>query len=325
MYDVVALGELLIDFTPAGLSINDNFLYEQNPGGAPANVLAVLARFGAKTGFIGKLGKDQFGYFLVATLKNMGVSLEGIAWDDEYNTTLAFVHLNQKGDRMFSFYRNPGADMMLTKDELNLEMIRHSRIFHFGSISMTHEPARSATIHAVEYAKHNGLIISYDPNYRPSLWKNTDEAKRYIKTGMAYADILKVSEEELQLITGMGEIHAAAESLYSEYHIPLIIVTLGRNGCYYKREDDKGYIPTYRAETIDTTGAGDGFLGALLYQILMSNKGINHFNASELESILKFSNATGALMTMKRGAIPAIPTLEQVNDFMKVQPFELEY
>lgn len=317
MYDVVALGELLIDFTPAGLSSNNCFLFEQNPGGAPANVLSVLSKFNMSTGFIGKLGKDQFGHFLKGVLEDINVSTEGIVFDDEVHTTLAFVHLDDKGDRKFSFYRNPGADMMLKEEELNLEIIKSSKIFHFGSISMTHEPARSATMKAVEYAKENKLLISYDPNYRPLLWKDVDEAKKHIKAGLKYADILKVSEEELQLITGIDEVSKAVQYLYNEFAIPLIVVTLGDKGSYFKRADYEGFVSPYKIKAIDTTGAGDGFLGALLYQILANGKDIKKLESIELDNMLRFSNATGALMTTKRGAIPAIPTLEEINDFIK--------
>lgn len=316
MYDVVALGELLIDFTPAGLSSNNCSLFEQNPGGAPANVLSVLSKFNKSTGIIAKLGKDQFGYFLKRVLDNIKVSTEGIIFDNNVNTTLAFVHLEDNGERKFSFYRHPGADMMLEKEEVNLEMIRKSKIFHFGSISMTHEPARSATYMALEYSKENNLLISYDPNYRPLLWENIGEAKKYIETGLNYADILKVSDEELQLITDIDEVDVAAESLYNEYDISLIVVTFGDKGSYFRRGDSTGFIPAYKLKAIDTTGAGDGFFGALLYQILTSGKEIKELEVVELENMLKFSNATGALMTTKRGAIPAVPTLEEIYAFM---------
>ncbi|MDK2787514.1 MAG: fructokinase [Epulopiscium sp.] len=319
MYDVVALGELLIDFTPAGLSSNQCFLFEQNPGGAPANVLSVLSKFNKATGFIGKLGNDQFGHFLKGVLDDINVSTEGIVFDDEVRTTLAFVHLDENGDRKFSFYRNPGADMMLKEEEINLEMIKNSKVFHFGSLSMTHEPARSATLKALKYAKEKDLLVSYDPNYRPLLWKSIEEAKQQIKEGLRYADILKVSEEELELITGIDDMKKATEFLYKGYDIPFITVTLGDKGSYFRKADDEGYVSPYKVKAIDTTGAGDGFLGALLYQILESGKVIKELEISELENMLRFSNATGALITMKRGAISAIPTLEEVYDFIKTQ------
>jgi len=319
MYDVVALGELLIDFTPAGISANNCFLFEQNPGGAPANVLSVLASFGKSTGMIAKLGKDQFGYFLKEVLDNIKVSTEGIVFDDQANTTLAFVHLESSGERKFSFYRNPGADMMLKEEEVNLNMIKNAKIFHFGSISMTHEPARSATLKAVKYARENGLVISYDPNYRPLLWKSAEDAIKQMKAGLTYADILKVSEEELQLLTNIDDITQSTQFLYDEYNISLTVVTLGSKGSYYRRGKLEGYIPAYTVKAVDTTGAGDGFFGALLYQILESGKKLSELEAAELENMLKFSNATGALMTTKRGAIPAIPTLKDINELMSFE------
>lgn len=316
MYDVIALGELLIDFTPNGLSTNKGFLFEQNPGGAPANVLVVLSKLNMSTGFIGKVGEDQFGYFLRDTLSDINVGTKGLIFTDEVNTTLAFVHLDNQGERRFSFYRNPGADMMLTKEEINFEMIRDSKIFHFGSISMTHEPSRSATLEAVKYAKEKNILISYDPNFRPLLWRNIEEAKKIMRRGLEYANILKVSEEELALLTGINDIEKGAEYLENKYNTSLIIVTLGSNGSYFRKDSKKGFVPTYNIKAVDTTGAGDGFLGGVLYQILTSKKSINQLDHSDLTSMLCFANAVGALMTMKTGAIPAIPTLEKIKDFM---------
>ncbi|NLK97437.1 MAG: carbohydrate kinase [Epulopiscium sp.] len=316
MYDVVALGELLIDFTPAGLSSNECFLFEQNPGGAPANVLGVLAKLNLKTEFIGKVGEDQFGYFLRDVLENMKVGTKNLVFSNEANTTLAFVHLDNNGDRKFSFYRNPGADMMLREEEIDFSIIENTKVFHFGSVSMTHEPSRSATLKAAEYAKEKKILVSYDPNYRPLLWKNVDEAKKYMEKGLAFSDILKVSEEELQLLTGITEIEDAVQSLEQKYNIPLIVVTLGDQGSYFRKSGYGVFVPSYKVKAVDTTGAGDGFLGGLLYQILTSKKNIQDIQGAELEKMIGFANAVGALMTTKRGAIPAIPVLKDIEEFI---------
>jgi len=312
----VALGELLIDFTPAGLSSDKCFLFEQNPGGAPANVLGVLAKLNMKTEFIGKVGKDQFGYFLKGVLENIRVGTKNLIFSDEANTTLAFVHLDENGDRKFSFYRNPGADMLLREEEINFSIIENARVFHFGSVSMTHELSRNATLKAVEYAKEKKVLISYDPNYRPLLWKTADEAKKYMEKGLAYADVLKVSEEELQLLTGMTAIEEAAGYLEKKYSIPLIVVTLGERGSYFRKSGYEAYIPSYKVKAVDTTGAGDGFLGGLLYQILASGKDFCDIEGMEFEKMLKFANAVGAFITTKRGAIPAIPELKEIEEFI---------
>ncbi|WP_341878253.1 carbohydrate kinase [Defluviitalea saccharophila] len=316
MYDAVALGELLIDFTPAGISSNECSLFEQNPGGAPANVLGVLAKLNMKTEFIGKVGRDQFGYFLKDVLENIQVGTRNLVFDDEANTTLAFVHLDDNGDRKFSFYRNPGADMMLREEDIDFNIIDNAKVFHFGSVSMTHEPARSTTLKAVEYAKAKKVLVSYDPNYRPLLWKNADEAKQYMEKGLAYADILKVSEEELQLLTDITDIEQAVRYLEIKYNIPLIVVTLGDKGSYFKKSDYEAYVPSYKVKAVDTTGAGDGFLGGLLYQILTSEKNIHDIQGIEFKKMIGFANAIGALMTTKRGAIPAIPALKEIEEFI---------
>ncbi|NLM13718.1 MAG: carbohydrate kinase [Epulopiscium sp.] len=319
MHDVVALGELLIDFTPAGLSSNECFLFEQNPGGAPANVLGVLAKLNMETEFIGKVGEDQFGYFLQKVLKSIRVGTKNLVLSDEANTTLAFVHLDENGERKFSFYRNPGADMMLREGEIDFSIIEQAKVFHFGSISMTHEPSRSTTLKAVEYAKEKGVLVSYDPNYRPLLWENADEAKKYMEKGLVYADILKVSEEELRLLTGMSKIEEAVQYLEQKYNIPLIVVTLGDKGSYFKKADDEAFVPSYKVKVVDTTGAGDGFLGGLLYQILICKKNLQDLQGMELAKMIQFANAVGALMTTKRGAIPAIPALQEIETFMNHQ------
>lgn len=311
MFDVVALGELLIDFTPAGNSPAGNELFERNPGGAPANVLAAVSKLGGSSAFIGKVGNDQFGHFLQGVLNKNNIETKGLKFSDEFNTTLAFVHLNEKGDRSFSFYRKPGADTMLEEGDLEYSLIDEARIFHFGSLSMTDEPSKSATIKAVEYAKKKGKIISYDPNWRPPLWKDEKAAKEGMLIGLQYADILKISEEEQEFLTGEKDLIAGSKILF-DLGIKLIIVTLGPKGCFYRYKAGTGHLNTYDTKVTDTTGAGDAFLGGLLYNISKIRTDISDTDRSEIESILDFSNAVGAICASKRGAIPAMPSYEEV-------------
>jgi fructokinase len=333
MYDVVAIGELLIDFIPGGISEAGNVLFERNPGGAPGNVLSILAKLGKKTAFISKVGVDQFGEFLISVMKDIGIDTKGIVTTGEANTTLAFVHLDKSGDRSFSFYRKPGADMLLNEKETDLNLVTNTKIFHFGSVSMTHEPSRSATLHAVKTARDNGAIISYDPNLRPPLWDDLNEAKNIIEMGFEYADLLKVSEEELEFLTGFKDLEKGSEIIYKKYGIRLILVTLGSNGCFYRlasRNGGKsgsqtgsqsgsqtGRLDTYNVKTIDTTGAGDAFLGAFLYKLLESNKTPADLGDDELKQMIDFSNAAGSLATVKKGAIPAMPDLEAIANCMR--------
>lgn len=318
MYDVVALGEFLIDFTPAGISENGNVLFERNPGGAPANVLACLARFGKKTAFIGKVGNDQFGLFLKDVIKNLGVDERGLVFSDEVNTTLAFVHLNEQGDRSFSFYRNPGADMMLEKKDIRDDIINNTNIFHFGSVSMTCEPARSTTLHAVKKAKSGGSIISYDPNLRPPLWNNLQEARKIILEGFGYADIVKISEEELVFLTGQQSLEEGSQYLLQNFGTKLIFVTLGPQGCFYRMGEITGRKPTFDVKTVDTTGAGDAFMGGILYKVLEMNKALDTLTAEDIENMVRFANAVGSLATTSKGAIPAMPFLEQVKEILGI-------
>ncbi|WP_246277411.1 carbohydrate kinase family protein [Neobacillus endophyticus] len=317
VYDVIALGELLIDFTPAGKLESGEVRFEQNPGGAPANVLTALAKFGKTTAFISKVGNDQFGYYLNSVLEKSNINTRGIVFTDDVNTTLAFVHLDDQGDRSFSFYRKPGADMMLHENEIDLEMIANSRIFHFGSISMTHEPSTTATLKAVAFAKENGLLISYDPNLRMNLWSDFNHAKNMIELGLKYADILKISEEELEFMTGIKDLRDGSEYIFSHFGIKLIFVTLGSKGCFYRLGNETGKCYGYEIVPIDTTGAGDAFLAGILYQIIERNKSITELSLKDVEQMVSFSNAVGALATTKKGAIPAMPTLEEVLTLYK--------
>ncbi len=318
MFDVTALGELLIDFTPAGLSGQGNICFERNPGGAPANVLACISRLGGKTAFIGKVGKDMFGDYLAETLTGYGIDVSGLMFSSEANTTLAFVQLNESGDRSFSFYRNPGADTMLDKNELSYELIGNSKVFHFGSLSLTDEPARSATIEALEYAREKGRIISYDPNLRPALWKSMEHALQEIRFGLGFCRLLKISEEELEFITGMSDLHNGSLELYKEYGIDIILITRGGNGSFYRLKYETGQVDTFtRCKTVDTTGAGDAFLGGFLFSLLNEHGGkINNLNAEALQKMLVFSNAVASLSTTKKGAIPSMPQLNEVQELI---------
>lgn len=317
MLDVVACGELLIDFTPVVHAEKGKTVFEQNPGGAPANVLTALSRFGKKTSFIGAVGNDAFGRFLKQTLTDAGIGSTGLVMTDEAPTTLAFVHIDEQSDRSFHFYRNPGADTMLRETDINEELVGQARLFHFGSLSLTHEPARSATRKAVEIAKHHQRLVSFDPNYRASLWEDVEEAKTMILAGIQLADIVKLSEEEVAMVAPTGNVKDATEWLIRQYDNQLIVVTLGAQGCFYRTRDHAGIVEGFKVEAVDTTGAGDAFFGGILYQILEQGKEVTALSAQELEQMIRFANAVGALATTKTGAIPAMPTLDEVKRFIE--------
>ncbi len=316
-WHLAALGELLIDFTPAGQSQQGGVLFERNPGGAPANVLVVVSKLGLSGVFMGKVGQDAFGEFLRDTLVQQKVDTEGLIMTTEANTTLAFVHLDEDGDRSFSFYRNPGADMLLKENEIDEEILSNSALFHFGSVSMTKEPARSATLKAAEKAKALGKTISYDPNLRPPLWGNLEEAKEVISQGLPYADILKISEEELEFLTDEKDPETGSKVLYDKYKTSIILVTLGPDGCFYRNGQKTGHSSGFKVNSVDTTGAGDAFLGGFLYKFIKSGKAVFDFDEVELREAIKFANAMGALTTTKRGAIPAIPSMDEVNNLVE--------
>lgn len=322
MFDVTAIGELLIDFSPAGQSVQNNPLFEQNPGGAPANVLACLSKLGKQTAFIGKVGADQFGVSLKNTLKQVGVSSRGLIMSEDCHTSLAFVHLSESGDRSFSFYRDPGADLLLTPQEIDHQLIDESRIFHFGSVSMTGEPARSATLAAVKYAREQGKLISYDPNLRIKLWRSEEEAREVILSAMPLADIVKISEEELTFLTDETDLVRGSHLLLDTYDLKLILITLGPDGAYVGNGKAQAYQPAYAVKTVDTTGAGDAFTGGFLFCLLQSGKSPDQLTENDLNEFVSFGNATGSLATMSKGAIPSLPTLEQVEECRRTIPFE---
>ncbi|MGO4548529.1 PfkB family carbohydrate kinase [Paenibacillus sp. 2TAB23] len=316
MFDVTSLGEVLIDFTPVD-STGDNIArFEQNPGGAPANVLAALSRWDKKTAFIGKVGNDQFGNFLKETLESCSINIKGVVSTDDASTTLAFVHLDERGDRTFSFVRNPGADMLLSASEVNYAIVEKSKIFHFGSISMTDELASVATIKAAMIAKANGKIVSFDPNLRIPLWNNLEHAKEKILIGLTFADVLKISEEELEFITGTNDLARGSQQIFLQYGVRIILVTLAEKGCFVRKGDIAVSVPGFPADVVDTTGAGDAFLGGFLYQLLERDCQIDRLNEDNLKSMARFANAVGALVTTRKGAILSMPSLSDVEAFI---------
>lgn len=312
--DVTALGELLVDFTPAGISDQGNPLYERNPGGAPANVAACVARLGGKSAFIGKVGRDNFGSFLTDTLRDREVDCHNLLATDKASTTMAFVTLGENGDSSFTFARKPGADLLLKQEELDLKLIDESRVFHFGTLSMTASPARVATMAAAGWAQQCGDIVSFDPNYRPDLWPSEEAAKLMMFKGLEYADILKLSLNELEMLTGTGNLEEGTGKLAAS-NLKLIVVTLGPEGCFYRLGGTMGKLPTYQVNSIDTTGAGDSFWGAVLYQITRGSLDLSALSKERLEDILDFANAVGALVTTRRGCIAVQPGLEEVESF----------
>lgn len=314
-YDVVALGELLIDFTQNDISFQGNKLYEANPGGAPCNVLAMLTKLGNKTAFIGKVGNDQFGYTLKAALDEVNINCDNLIFDNEVHTTLAFVHTFKNGDRDFSFYRKPGADMMLKVEDINEDLIKNSKVFHFGSLSLTDENIREATKKAICIAKENNLIITFDPNLRVPLWKSLENAKKQILFGMTKCDILKISEEELEFVTGINNIYEAVEKLRSQYMIQLILVTIGEGGsiAFYKNIQVKRHA-FIQEKTIETTGAGDTFFACIINYVL--EYGLDKLSESSLADMLTFANAAASLITTKKGALRVMPEKQEVLNFL---------
>ena len=314
-YDVIALGELLIDFTMNGQSEQGNNMFEACPGGAPCNVLALLNKMGKKTAFIGKVGKDQFGTLLRETITEAGIDASNLVVDENVNTTLAFVHTFPDGDREFSFYRNPGADMMLTADEVNPEVVKDTKIFHFGTLSMTHDGVREATKKAVETAKENGCLVSFDPNLRPPLWSSLDLAKEQMEYGFGKCDILKISDNEIQFVSGKEDYDEGIAYLQETYNIPLILLTMGKDGsrAYYKGM--RVERPGFSVKAIETTGAGDTFCGSSLNYLV--DHDFENLTEEQLGEMLTFANAAAALVTTKKGAIKAMPVKEEVLELIQ--------
>ena len=315
-YDVVALGELLIDFTENGISSQGNPVFEANPGGAPCNVLAMLRKLGKRCAFIGKVGEDMFGQQLKTVAEQAGIDMSALLMDRDVHTTLAFVKTFPNGDRDFSFYRNPGADMMLREDELPLEMIRSARIFHFGTLSMTHENVRAATKTAVLTAKKADAMISFDPNLRPPLWNSLEEAREQMAWGLSQCDVLKISDNEIEFLTGTDDFDKGVDAIWKQWPgIRLINVTAGPGGSYAYVRGNRVFVPGFLlGGTIETTGAGDTFCASVLNFIL--EHGLDSLNGEELKEMLRFANAAAYLVTTKKGAIRSMPERAQVETLL---------
>ena len=312
-YDVVALGELLIDFTDSGLSPQGNMLMEANPGGAPCNVLAMLRKLGKSCAFIGKVGDDIFGHHLKKTIEEVGISSEGLMSDPDVRTTLAFVKTYEDGDRDFSFYRNPGADMMLRADELPEDMLKSTRIFHFGTLSMTHEGVKEATVKAVDIAKKSGSLISFDPNLRPPLWADMDAAKEAMEWGLSQCDIVKIADNEGEFLTGESDPKEAARILHERYpNISMFNITLGPDGSYHEDGENSIFVPAKKlGGTIETTGAGDTFCASVINAVL--EKGSTDMSVQEISDMLSFANTAAYLITTKKGALRVMPERSEVE------------
>ncbi|MBQ1505761.1 MAG: carbohydrate kinase, partial [Erysipelotrichales bacterium] len=311
-----ALGELLIDFIENGVSDQGNPLYEANPGGAPCNVLSMLSKLGRKTEFIGKVGDDGFGRQLSDAIKSQGIGSEGLLYDKEVHTTLALVHKLPDGDRDFSFDRNPGADMNLREEELQEELIRDARVFHYGTLSLTDEPVRSATKKAIKIAEEAGCIRSFDPNLRPPLWKDLREAKKMIDFGFRHCDVLKISDNEIVWFTGKEDYDEGIAVLRETYHIPLICLSMGADGsrAYYK--DLRVEVPALLQEnTVETTGAGDTFGACVIDGVL--RYGLDQLDEGKLKEILTFANAAASVVTTRKGALRVMPDKEEVLSFIR--------
>jgi len=315
-YDIISLGELLIDFTMNGQSDQGNNIFEACPGGAPPNVLAMLSKLGKKSAYICKVGDDQFGKLLKQTMDDLNIDTTHLYIDSQVNTTLAFVHTFPDGDREFSFYRNPGADMSLSESEVDEDFIKSARLFHFGTLSMTHEGVRKATKKALKIAKENGLLISFDPNLRPPLWSSLELAKEQMEYGFGFCDILKISDNEIQFVTGKEDYDEGIKLLQERYQIPLIVLTLGKDGsrAYYKdmRIEMPGYL---QSNTVDTTGAGDTFCACTINYVL--EHGLQNLTESHLKEMQDFANAAASLITTKKGAARSMPEKEEIQKLIQ--------
>lgn len=312
-FDVVALGELLIDFTENGISDQGNPVLEANPGGAPCNVLAMLSRLGKRTAFIGKVGEDTFGRQLANIVQQCGINTSDLIFDQTVHTTLAFVHTLLDGEREFSFYRNPGADVMLRREEIDINLLRNTKIFHFGTLSSTHPDVREATRFAVETAKKSGAWISFDPNLREPLWEDLEDARREIAYGLSQCDILKISDNEVEFMTGTTDFEKGAQMLRGEYpNIKVLFLTLGKNGSSVYYKDMKAYMPTFtRIKPVEKTGAGDTFEGCALNYTLEHD--METWTHRDLENLLTFANAGASLITTRKGALKVMPTQAEIQ------------
>ena len=312
MIDVVALGELLIDFATQSTDAAGYPTLAAHPGGAPANFLAALTKFGAKTALLGKVGTDTFGKLLVATLEKAGIETKGLVTTDDVFTTLAFVTFDAHGDREFAFSRKPGADTCLTFEELDLSLIDEARVFHFGSLSLTDEPARCATYQAVAYAKSKGKLITYDPNLRKPLWKDLEEAKKQLLWGLGQADVVKISDEEVAFLFGLG-VEDGAKHILETYGVKLVFVTCGADGCFFQNAMSRGRVPSLQGiQVIDTTGAGDIFGGSAVWKLLQTGKALETLNEAELRDVVRFACTSAGLSTTRSGGISSVPEYAEV-------------
>lgn len=312
--DVVALGELLIDFTCKSTDQDGYPTMEAHPGGAPANFLAALAKFGAKVALLGKVGNDTFGRLLIETLRGAQIETKGLVVSEDVFTTMAFVTLDETGNREFSFARKPGADMQFTYEELDLSIIDEAKIFHFGTLSLTDEPARSATYQAVAYAKSKGKLITYDPNLRKPLWRSLDEAKKQLLWGLGQADVVKISDEEVAFLFGLG-VEEGAQHILEHFGVKLVFVTCGADGCYFQNCNASGKVPSLSGIRVaDTTGAGDIFGGSAVWKLLQIGKAPELLSEDELRQVVTFACTSAGLSTTKAGGISSVPALEEITE-----------
>lgn len=313
MIDVVALGELLIDFATQNTDTDGYPTMAAHPGGAPANFLAALTKFGAETALIGKVGSDTFGKLLLSTLQKAGIETKGMVVTDDVFTTLAFVTFDAHGDREFAFSRKPGADTCLSFEEIDLSLIDEAKVFHFGTLSLTDEPARSATYKAVAYAKEKGKLITYDPNLRKPLWADLEEAKHQLIWGLGQADVVKISDEEVEFLFGLG-VEEGAKYILENFGVKLVFVTCGADGCFFKNAVSEGHVPSLsNIHVIDTTGAGDIFGGSAVWKLLQTGKTPTELSADELTNIVSFACTAAGLSTTKPGGISSIPALSDLQ------------
>lgn len=313
MKKVTALGELLIDFTCVSTDADGYPTLSAHPGGAPANFLAALAKFGAHCAMLGKIGNDTFGKLLTSTLEKAGIDTHGLVIDPNVFTTLAFVTLDSQGDRTFSFARKPGADTCITFEELDLDLIAQADVFHFGSLSLTDEPARTTTRKAVAHAKSLGKLITYDPNLRRPLWRDLEEAKKQLLWGLGQADIVKISDEEVDFLFGMDPQHGA-EHILSQFEVKLVFVTCGAGGCWFRNRNGSGHVPSLSGlNVVDTTGAGDIFGGSALWKLLQWDIAPEDLTEAQLDEITRFACVSAALSTTRPGGISSVPSLEEIE------------
>lgn len=318
-FDVVAIGELLIDMTDNGISEQGNTVFEANPGGAPCNVLAMLSKLNHSVSFVGKVGGDIFGWKLKRVLDEVGICSDYLCIDPDCRTTLAFVETKEGGDRDFSFYRNPGADMMLEKKDIDEEVLQNTKIFHFGTLSMTHDLVRNATKYAVETAKNCGELISFDPNIREPLWDSMELAREQVNYGLSMCDVLKISDNEMEWLTGESDYSVGIAKIREKYSIPLILLSMGRDGSrayYYGKSEsivveNKAFI---QEGTIETTGAGDTFMACVLHFVLQV--GLDQFNKEKLSEMLRFANVAASVITTRRGALRVMPSEKEIREIL---------